>query len=342
MFISSNCSYSYQYPSLLTEKNIMILSKQRIIQKNLVHFQGFPDSIYEKDLLITPEYFGQYGRILKIMLASKEDKQLEKKLNSAYITFETKEQAAYCILSVDLIKIQNHTVRAFFGTTKYCHHFLNNSHCYNEDKCMFLHYIADASDIINENTKFGYNDHIKLAKKIVEYGSFQSKFYTIKNSYKKHGMLPNIKNLYPKEEIKGLLNKVKKYNNHLRLCSNSSNNSSANNSTNNSNTNTNSNNDRTISKSSSNNEMTNNDSSYETAKNATKKNLEMNKVPEKKSRFFNINKIYNSNNSIISNLIEGLFKRRIFFNRFKDCTYLPNLKEMESNYFLKSRDNRMK
>ena len=108
MFLATNASFPIQYSSLLAEKSILALSKQRIIQKNLVHFQGFPDSLYDKNLLLSIDYFGQYGSIRKIVLVSKEDKILKKKTNSAYLTFETKEQAAYCILSVDSIKISNH------------------------------------------------------------------------------------------------------------------------------------------------------------------------------------------------------------------------------------------
>ncbi len=119
MFFTQNPAYTMNIPTIFTEKSLLTLSKQRIIQKNLVHFQGFPDSINDKELLLSPQYFGKYGHITKIYLVSKEDKILKKKINSAYITFETKEQAAYCILSVDSIIISNHLVRAFFGTTKY-------------------------------------------------------------------------------------------------------------------------------------------------------------------------------------------------------------------------------
>ena len=201
MFLAPSPPYTMNIPSIFTEKSLLTLSKQRIIQKNLVHFQGFPDSIYDKELLLSPQYFGQYGHITKIVLVSKEDKILKKKTNSAYLTFETKVQAAYCILSVDSIKISNHLVRAFFGTTKYCNHFLNNYHCFNEDKCMFLHHIAEASDIINEYTKFGYNDHIKLAKKIIDFGSPQSKCYVMNNYCKIKTILPTIKNLYFKDNV---------------------------------------------------------------------------------------------------------------------------------------------
>ena len=352
MFLVPNPPYSMQYTSLLNEKSILTLSKQRIIQKNLVHFQGFPDSLYDKQLLLSPQYFGQYGNIIKIVLVSKEDKVFKKKTNSAYLTFETKEQAAYCILSVDSIIIENYLVRAFFGTTKYCTHFLNNYHCFNEEKCMFLHHIAEASDIINENTKFGYNDHIKLAKKIIGFGSFQSKYYVMNNCSKIKTILPNIKNLYNKEDT--LVTKIFKTNNHRRNNSNSSNNSTENNSFNRSN-------NRTISLSPSKKEASKNNSSekidYEN-NNTLKDDINVNNKSflisfksEKKSRFFNNNineynndKVYGS--KTISNIIDNLFKRNLFFSKFNNNNQLPSLKELEFDYcyklYKKTNDNDIK
>ena len=346
MFLSSNPIFGINYPSIFTDKSILGLSKQRIIQKNLVHFQGFPDSIYDKDLLLTPEYFGQYGHIIKIVLVSKDDKLLKKKTNSAYLTFETKEQAAYCILSVDSIKISGNLVRAFFGTTKYCTHFLNNYHCFNEEKCNFLHYIAEPCDIINENTKFGYDDHIKLAKKIINYGSLQSKYYTINNYCKIRTILPNIKNIYIKEDI-DVLDNIKKCNNanninHRRHISNSSNNSTTNNSTNRSN-------NRTISQSPNKKDNTKNDSSDKndnilinnTLNSNIKNNLYLSSFKtEKKSRFFNSDnneyeneRLFESKN--ISLIIDGLFKRNLFFHRFQKYKNMPSLKELEKDFCFK-------
>ena len=175
-------------------------SKLRIIQKNLVHFLGFPDSIYNENILSSFEYFGQFGIINKIMLTSKIDELTKKKSNSAYITFSNIEEAAYAILSVDSIIIDGNFVRAFFGTTKYCVHFLNNEECYNKDKCMFLHYFANENDIIDNNTKFGYNEHIKLAKKIINYDSFENKSFILGLNIKFKTILPNVKSIYLKDE----------------------------------------------------------------------------------------------------------------------------------------------
>ena len=59
---------------IFTQEVSIALSKQRIIQKNLVHFQGFPDSLYNENLLASYEYLGQYGNIKKLVLVSKKDK----------------------------------------------------------------------------------------------------------------------------------------------------------------------------------------------------------------------------------------------------------------------------
>ena len=359
MFLAPSPAYTMNIPSIFTEKSLLTLSKQRIIQKNLVHFQGFPDSINDKELLLSPQYFGQYGHITKIVLVTKEDKILKKKTNSAYLTFETKVQAAYCILSVDSIKISNHIVRAFFGTSKYCNHFLNNYHCFNEDKCMFLHHIAEASDIINEYTKFGYNDHIKLAKKIIDFGSPQSKCYVMNNYCKIKTILPNIKNLYFKDNV-NLIKATKNINlHHLRQNSNSSNNSTTNNSSNRSN-------NRTISQSPTKKENTKNDSS-ENNKNENDKILINNTLNininlndninfisfkyEGQSRLFNIKETDNDSNSgfvseNISKIVDGLLKRNLFFSKFNKYSNVPSLEELENNYcykmYEKTNDNEIK
>lgn len=206
---------------LFTEEETKHLSKCRILQKNLVHFQGFPDYLYNANILNSFEYFGQYGQIIKITLSYKMNAENKRRLNSAYITFATREQAAYAILSVDSIKINDQLVRAFFGTTKYCNHFLNNFNCYNEEKCMFLHHLVDLEDTINENLKFGYSEHIKLAKKIIEFGSLKSKLYVINSLYPLNPVLPAINTIYNKEKI---LAKSKNHQRNLSTISNDSNN----------------------------------------------------------------------------------------------------------------------
>ena len=185
--------FNYNNNPILSETESKVLSKQRIIQKNLVHFQGFPDRLYSKEILASEEFFGQYGLITKIILTNKIEHKTNNRSNSAYITFYTYEQAAYAVLSVDSI---------------------NNFRCFNSDKCMFLHEIADPNDIITEDTKFGYSEHIKLAKKIIGFGSIQSQMYVRNNANRNRTVLPTISTIYQKSDI------IIKTQNHRRKKSN--------------------------------------------------------------------------------------------------------------------------
>ena len=348
MFLTSASPYYIQYSSyspLISKKSLISLSKQRIIQRNLVHFQGFPDCINDKEILLSKEYFGQYGNILKIVLVSKEDKIQNRKINSAYLTFENEEQAAYCILSVDSIKINNQLVRAFFGTTKYCTHFLNNFKCFNEEKCMFLHHVADSNDIINENTKFNYNDHIKLAKKIINYGNEKNKLMIINKIFKTKSILPNIKNIYTKEKmnisIKDI-NGCKDSNHHTRLNSNSSNNSTANNSINRSN-------NRTIShsppkKENNKNDLNNKIDAQIILNKANDLNI-FSSTKQRKSRFFEIYNETKNKFKCLSYLVDNIFERKLFFNKFKNHKEisLENLeKDLCKKIYEKTKDDEIK
>ncbi len=184
-----------------SKDQIQKLSKLRIIQKNLVHFQGFPDTLNSQNLLLQNSHFGKFGKILKIVLVSKNEESNKKKTNSAYITFSKIEEAANAILSMDSLIIENCLVRAFFGTTKYCFHFLNNNECKNKEKCMFIHYIANDNDIIGMNSKFDYNDHLKLAQQIITFSLYENNKKLIMefNSFKNYN--PNVKKKNFKDDL---------------------------------------------------------------------------------------------------------------------------------------------
>ena len=334
----------FQLNSMFTEEESKELSKQRIIQKNLVHFQGFPDRLYSKELLSSQEYFGQYGLISKIILTNKMDKKSNKKSNSAYITFSTFEQAAYAILSVDSIKIDNQLVRAFFGTTKYCNHFLNNFKCFNSEKCMFLHYLVDKSDIIAENSKFGYSEHIKLAKKIIGFGSVQSQLYVMKNSNKNKSVLPNIVTIYHKDDI---LIKTK---NHRRKKSNESEDNSLNNSNNNTSSSSNDSIRNSI------NEFENKDKKENLINNNIKtlneEKLNLLYKGRNQSRFDFANNsinLYNNNNNdvnvlkVTQDLIDDLSSRMAFFIQFNKNIPLNKLEyQYCNNIYIKSKNDELK
>ncbi|RPA96621.1 hypothetical protein L873DRAFT_1693773 [Choiromyces venosus 120613-1] len=100
------------------------LSGLRVIQKNLVYVTGLNPRIPEEDLLQTlrgKSYFGQYGKIIKIV------------------------DAEVCIDAVDGSQNGDRTLRATYGTTKYCSAYLRNEACPNRN-CMFLHEPGEEAD----------------------------------------------------------------------------------------------------------------------------------------------------------------------------------------------------
>ena len=84
-----------------------------------------------------------------------------------------------------------------------------------------MHHFADKNnDIVINDIKFGYSEHINLAKKIIGFGSLKSYNY-IRENYNDEidHKLPDIRNIY---SIKHINDKNK---NHRRKSSSSSNNS---------------------------------------------------------------------------------------------------------------------
>ena len=185
-----------------TKNEMLSLSKIRIIKKNLVHVHGLPSSFANTDKLSQIEYFGQYGKIQKILLSSKTN-ETNKKTFSVYITYSNEKEASFAILAVDSLLIEGKLVRAFFGTTKYCNYFLNNSFCPNEDKCMFLHKLVKDKDIIIDiNTVFSYNEHLNLAKKIIQFSNPETKKIVMKSLKPKNTIFPNIDFIFLTEDQK--------------------------------------------------------------------------------------------------------------------------------------------
>ncbi len=143
----------------------------RIIAKNLVYIIGLSESMADKNILMKYEYLGQYGKILKIIINKKKAYNQGSKFGptySAYITYNEPSEASIAILSIDKIMIDNHLIRANFGTTKYCQYYLNKNKCPNKN-CVFLHEKANPEDIINRedlssNPDYFFNQQIYAIK----------------------------------------------------------------------------------------------------------------------------------------------------------------------------------
>ncbi|KAI8022836.1 SWI/SNF complex subunit SWI3C [Camellia lanceoleosa] len=94
------------------------------------------------------QYFGQYGKVLKVSISRTAAGAIQHFANntcSVYITYPKEEEAVRCIQSVHGFTLDGRSLRACFGTTKYCHAWLRNVSCSNPD-CLYLHEIGTEED----------------------------------------------------------------------------------------------------------------------------------------------------------------------------------------------------
>ena len=126
--------------------------KSRIIQKNLVYLIGLSSDLVKiEPKLKSFEYFGQYGKILKLVINKKKIYNSNGPNGPSYtcfVTYSTNEESSLAILSLDNTIIDNHEIKANYGTTKYCINFLKKWECKNKD-CIYLHKFADEKDIVS-------------------------------------------------------------------------------------------------------------------------------------------------------------------------------------------------
>ena len=119
------------------------LHNYRVVQRNLVYVIGLPALLSSEELLRKGEYFGQYGKIGKIVIHRNQSPTHP--TISAYITFIYKEDAKASIQSLEGYFFDGHLLRASFGTTKYCNIFIRGMPCNNPD-CVYLHELGEDED----------------------------------------------------------------------------------------------------------------------------------------------------------------------------------------------------
>ena len=116
------------------------LANVRVVQKNLVYVLGLSTSVATEDILRQSDFFGQYGKITKIVVNKKPPTSISSNVanNGVYITFARKDDAARAIEAVDGSVCDGRMIRATFGTTKYCSFYLKGQSCSNPG-CQYLH-----------------------------------------------------------------------------------------------------------------------------------------------------------------------------------------------------------
>ena len=123
----------------------------RVIKKNLIYIVGLPITMTE-EILRQQNYFGQYGKINKIIINILKNSSL-----CAYITYTTNDAARSAIKMVDESVYDGKVIRCTYGTTKYCSFFIKNMPCQNHlgqvngtTDCMYLHEYKPAEDILTK------------------------------------------------------------------------------------------------------------------------------------------------------------------------------------------------
>ncbi|KRZ76758.1 Bardet-Biedl syndrome 2 -like protein [Trichinella papuae] len=136
------------------------LADLRVLQDNLVSVCGLPLEIADPDTLRSDDYFGKYGKIMRILINKKG------KMPIAYITFQRSKDAMQAVAEFGKKDFGGQTVKASLGTTKYCAFFLRNSICKNHD-CYFMHSrVPDEAAFTKEDLEKG--KHFQYQKKLVD------------------------------------------------------------------------------------------------------------------------------------------------------------------------------
>ncbi|XP_074560848.1 putative general negative regulator of transcription C16C9.04c, partial [Curcuma longa] len=130
------------------------LSGVRVMQKNLVYITGLPANLCNESILERKEYFGQYGKVIKISISRPAGTSSQKTSSNSsfgvYITYAKEEEAVRCIQAAHNYVLEGKSLRACFGTTKYCRAWLRNMICSNPD-CLYLHDIGSQEDCFTKD-----------------------------------------------------------------------------------------------------------------------------------------------------------------------------------------------
>jgi len=128
------------------------LANMRVVQKNLVYIVGLSPRLAREEFipaLKSANYFGQYGRVAKILINKRSSSNKFGHGDSSigvYVTYQSKEDAARAIVAIDGSKEPGgRIIRASYGTTKYCTSYLRNLPCSNPG-CTYLHEPGEEAD----------------------------------------------------------------------------------------------------------------------------------------------------------------------------------------------------
>jgi CCR4-NOT transcription complex subunit 4 len=132
--VQRNLVYIVGLPLNLADEDVrhFFLEKPVIISYDLLSYGLTGIFLFSFQLLQRKEYFGQYGKVLKVSMSRTATGLIQQFPNntcSVYITYGKEEEAIRCIQSVHGFILDGKALKACFGTTKYCHAWLRNVVC---------------------------------------------------------------------------------------------------------------------------------------------------------------------------------------------------------------------
>jgi hypothetical protein len=142
------------------------LSAYRVLQRNLVYVVGLSPRIADPEILKRSDYFGKYGRVVKVAVGTLPSSQGNAPVHTAYVTFSRVEDALKTIQETNSLVFDGRMIKTSLGTTKYCSNFLRGQLC-NKQECMYLHEVAPPElSFTKEDMHQG--KHTEYEKKLLE------------------------------------------------------------------------------------------------------------------------------------------------------------------------------
>ena len=150
----------------------MSLQQFRMVIPNLLYVIGLPKKYGQESIVRKDKFFGQYGKITRVLINSQTKDYYEQQGQCAvYIWYESIQSVAIALKCLNGLKIGQVTLKCSFGTSKYCMNFLKEAHCDSKSgenpNCPFLHYIERRRDKVIQDD-FEFKDFLQQQDKIVE------------------------------------------------------------------------------------------------------------------------------------------------------------------------------
>lgn len=147
---------------------------------------------------------GQYGVIKKVSINNKSILTGTDGFSySAYINFERKQDAALAVLALENAKVGNFTIKASFGTTKYCNSYMNGIICKNKE-CLYLHKQGEHELTVDKDEmavdKKLFSDQLLKAVKIADLTCPTTRAALLTRNLAK-SIFPNIESILSKQIV---------------------------------------------------------------------------------------------------------------------------------------------